>query len=126
MGVTLFDLKTDEVVFDVNFWHWRAIVEVVRRLGVIAEERVDLLHEPFVGELDEAEARAAGRAVRERVLPTLLPHERVLLDGTRTLEPDDGTLYRDPREQHRNYSTDGEVLSRFAQACESCGGFRVG
>jgi len=33
VGMTLFDQKTNAIVFDVNFWHWRAIVEAVRSLG---------------------------------------------------------------------------------------------
>jgi hypothetical protein len=58
-------------------------------------------------------------------LPTLDDDERLLLDGRRTTEPDDGTFYREPAEQHRNYSTDRRVLAEFANCCETCGGFRV-
>jgi hypothetical protein len=125
VGMTLFDQKTDAIVFDVNFWHWRAIVEAVRSLGVLPAGRVDALHDQFVGELTEDEARAVAAAIRERLLPTLRDGERLLLDGRRTSEPDDGTFYRDPAEQHKNYSTDRRVLEEFARSCESCGGFRV-
>lgn len=125
MGVTLFDRSTDDIVFDVNFWHWRAIVEAVRALDVLPEDRVDPLHQPFIGELTRAEARLIGAAIRERLLPTLAADERLLLDGRRTSEPDDGTFYRDPAEQHRNYSTNREVLAEFARSCETCDGFRV-
>jgi hypothetical protein len=69
--MTLFDQKTDAIVFDVNFWHWRAIVEAVRVLGVLPEERVDSLHEQFNGELTVEEARAVAVALRGRLLPTL-------------------------------------------------------
>lgn len=125
MGMTLFDQKTDAIVFDVNFWHWRAIVEAVRSLGVLPEERVDALHEQFVGELTAAEARAVAAAVRERLLPTLRAGERLLLDGRRTTEPDHGTFYRQPADQHKNYITDRRVLEEFAGCCETCGWFRV-
>lgn len=50
MSVSLYDTATNEVVFDVNFWHWRAIVEAVRALGVLPDVRIDPLHQPFVGE----------------------------------------------------------------------------
>jgi hypothetical protein len=123
--MTLFDQKTDAIVFDVNFWHWRAIVEAVRALRVLPEDRVDALHEQFFGELTEDEARAVAAAIRERLLPTLRDDERLLLEGRRTTEPDDGTFYRDPAEQHRNYSTNRQVLEAFARCCETCGGFRV-
>ncbi|WP_437995090.1 hypothetical protein WMF26_27445 [Sorangium sp. So ce185] len=125
MGMTLCDEKTDEVVFDINFWHWRAIVEAIRSLCVLPAERVDALHEPFVGELSRDEARAVAAAIRERLLPTLQEGERLLLDGRRTTEPDDGTFHRDPAEQHRNYSTNRQVLDEFAKCCETCEGFRV-
>jgi hypothetical protein len=125
MGVTLFDQKTDAVGFDVNFWHWRAVVEAVRSLGVLPEARVDALHDPFVGELTEGEAQEVAAALRARLLPTLREDERLLLDGRRTTEPDDGTFYRAPAEQHKNYGTDRRVLEEFARCCEVCGGFRV-
>jgi hypothetical protein len=125
VGITLFDQKTDEIVFDVNFWHWRAIVEAIRSLGVLPESRVDALHQPFNGELAQDEARLVAAAIRERLLPTLGEDERLLFDGRRTTEPDDGTFYREPAEQHKNYSTNRRVLEEFARCCEGCSGFRV-
>jgi hypothetical protein len=125
MGVTLFDQVSNEVVFDVNFWNWRAIVEAVRALDVLPEQTVEALHTPFASALTEAEARLVAEAIRTRLLPTLADDERVLLDGKRTTEPDDGTFHRDPAEQHRNYSTNREVLAEFADCCATCAGFRV-
>lgn len=123
--MTLFDQKTNAIIFDVNFWHWRAIVEAVRRLGVLPESRIDALHEQFLGDLREDEAKAVATAIRERLLPTLRDDECLLLDGRRTTEPDNGTFYRNPAEQHKNYSTNRRILEEFARCCESCGGFRV-
>jgi hypothetical protein len=125
VGKTLFDQKTNAIVLDTNFWHWRAIVEAVRSLKVLPDGRVDLLHEAFVGELTEDEALAVARAIREQLLPTLSANERLLLDGTRTTEPDDGTMHYDPIEQHKNYSTNRRMLEEFAKCCEACSGFRV-
>jgi hypothetical protein len=125
VGITQFDQRTDEILFDVNFWHWRAIVEAIRSLGVLSDSRVDALHEQFIGELAQDEARTVAVAIRERLLPTLGADERLLLDGRRTIEPDDGTFYREPCEQHKNYSTNHLVLEEFAKCCEGCGGFRV-
>jgi len=125
MGIRLFDQETDEVVFRINFWHWRPIVEAIRSLQVLPEPRVDGLHTPFVGELTQEEARLVGAAIRERLLPTLGDDERLLLDGRTTKEPDDGVFYRDPAEQHKNYGTDRQALESFSRCCETCGGFRV-
>ncbi|WP_437312682.1 transposase [Sorangium sp. So ce385] len=60
-----------------------------------------------------------------RSLPTLQEGERLLLDGRRTTEPDDGTFSRDPAEQHGNDSTNRQVLDEFTRRCETCDGFRV-
>jgi hypothetical protein len=125
MGVSLFDQGSNAIIFDVNFWHWRAIVEAIRSLQVLPEPRVDALHESWVGELTQAEARQVAAAIRRCLLPMLRDEERLLLDGQRTTEPDDGTLYRDPEDQHKNYSTNRLVLEQFASCCETCGGFRV-
>ena len=125
VGMTLFDQKTDAIVFDVNFWHWRTIVEAIRALEVLPEERVDALHLQFVGELTVEEARSVATAIHDRLLPTLREDERLLLDGRRTTEPDDGVMHYDRAEQHKNYSTDRRVLEQFAKCCESCGGFRL-
>jgi hypothetical protein len=125
MGVTLFDQRTNSIIFDTNFWHWRAIVEAVRSLRVLPEERVDRLQTQFVGELKEEEARLVGAAIRARLLPTLADQDRWLLDGTTTTEPDHGTFYRDSAGQHKNYSTNRRVLTEFARCCETCAGFRV-
>jgi hypothetical protein len=125
MSVGLTDLTTGAVLFRVNFWHWGAIVEAVRRLRVLRDDRVDQLREPFVGELSEEEARAVGAAIRKSLLPVLGDDDRLLLDGRRTTEPLDPTFYTDPAEQHKNYSTDRRVLEEFAACCEMCNGFRV-
>lgn len=60
MGVSLFGRTTNEIIFDVNFWHWRAIVEAVRSLAVLPEARVDALHEQW---LDTGLTREEARVV---------------------------------------------------------------
>ena len=53
-------------------------------MQVLPKERAEQLHQPFVGDLTENEARVVGIALKERLLPTLLDGERLLLDGKRT------------------------------------------
>ncbi|MEZ4310705.1 MAG: hypothetical protein R3F14_21900 [Polyangiaceae bacterium] len=99
-------------------------MEAVRALEVLPDDRASALHESYVGELTKEEARAVAAAIRERLLPTLAEGERLLLDGQRTTEPDDGTFYRG-EDADKNYSTTRDVLERFAEYCESCDGFTV-
>ena len=126
MGVSLFDRTTNGIVCDVNFWHYRAIVEAIRSLGVLPDEKVDTLHESWQDTgLTTEEARLVAEAIRTRLLPTLGEDDRLLLDGQRTTEPDDGVMHYNPAEQHKNYSTNRRVLEEFVKCCETCNGFSV-
>jgi hypothetical protein len=126
MGVDLLDCKTNEIVFDVNFWHYRAIVEAVRSLQVLPDAKVDSLHEQWCDNgLSADEARTIAAAIRSRLLPTFSEGERLMFDGTRTTVADDGTIHVDTAERHKNYSTNADMLEQFARCCETCNGFKV-
>jgi hypothetical protein len=124
MGITLFDLKNEVTSFHINFWNWRPIVEAVRRLQVLPDERVAALHEPFCNNgLSKEEARLVADALESRILATLEKGERVLLDGTRTSEPDDLVFHK--IEQEKNYSATRPALEGFIAFCRACSGFEV-
>lgn len=124
MGISLRDLAKEDHWFHVNFWNWRPIVELIRRLKILPDERAAGLHEPFCGNgLAAEEARLVADALECSVLPAFADDERMMLDGTRTTEPDDGTFHK--VDQFLNYSTSREVLSRFIAYCRACGGFDV-
>jgi hypothetical protein len=125
MGVDLHDNVTDAVVFSVNFWHYRAIVEANRTLAVLPDNRIDSLHEPGCGNgLSMGEARLVAAALRQVVLPRLTERDRLLLDGAIMDRPDDYVLHRNA-DLHLNYSTTVEVLRKFVLCCETCEGFSV-
>ena len=72
MTVSLYDRKIEKCVFEVNYWNWRVIVEAIRALSVLPEERIDSLHLQFCGMgLSESEARTVALAIRTKLLPTL-------------------------------------------------------
>ncbi len=122
----LFDLETREIIFDVNFWHYRALVESLRLLEVLPSSKIDSLHEPWCSNgLTSTEARIVAAAIRTKLLPRLDDDARLLLDGTVTKTPDDGEFHRDIENFHKNYSTNRRVLEMFAQCCEICNGFEV-
>jgi hypothetical protein len=124
MGISLHDLRPDGDSFQVNFWNWHPIVELIRQLRVLPDERAAALHEPFCHNgLTKAEAKLVADALEVHVLPTLRHDERALLDGSRTSEPDDFVFHKvDPA---RNYSTTRAVLERFVAYCRTCSGFEV-
>jgi hypothetical protein len=124
MGISLRSLGNEDHWFEVNFWNWRPIVELIRSLAVIPDERVNELHQPFCNfGLSEAEAIAVAAALEAKVLPGLSGQERVLLDTSTTREPDDYVLHKE--EPARNYSTTKLVLVEFIQFCRTCKGFVV-
>ena len=107
------------------FWNWRSpTIELIRCTNALDSERLDGLHEGMSAtRVSRDEARAIARHLRQRILPLLAPDSRVMLDGTATTEPDDGTFYRDDANSHLNYSATRSWLEQFADFCESCGGF---
>jgi len=124
MGIWLDPRDETEDGFKLNFWHWRALVEEVRRLGVIDDERAQRLHEPFTGAgLNAKEVKQVAEAIESRTLRRLPDGHRLLIDGNTTEQPDDGTLHKVDVEL--NYSTNADVLRRFAVFCSTSGGFEV-
>lgn len=122
----LMDSETDDVVFDVNFWHYRAIVEAIQSLQILSVEYVARLHEPFTGAgLSKDECKIVSAQLRAKVLPALEDEDRLLLDGTITKLPNDGVFYKSESEWHRNYSTNKKVLLDFITAIDDCNGFTV-
>lgn len=75
--------------------------------------------------LSRAEAQAIASAIRSKILGGLRPNERIMIDGTLTTKPDDGTFFRKPEEMHKNYSTNAEVLEKLCKFCESSNGFII-
>ena len=122
----LMDNVTDDVVFDINFWHYRAIVEAIRSLSVLPDEYVDRLHEPFTGSgLSKDECRIVAAELHARFILTLEQDERMLLDGTVTKELDDGVFHKADDDWQKNYSTNKKVLTAFVDAIQTCNGFTV-
>jgi hypothetical protein len=126
MTVMLMDNETDEVVFDVNFWHYRAIVEAIRSLHVLPDEHVNRLHEQFTGSgLSKDECRVVAQKLHERFANALDCDDRVLFDGTITKDRDDRDFHRSETDWQKNYSTNKEVLDAFIESIRKSNGFTV-
>ncbi len=125
MGVMLFDLVDDTYHFSVNFWHYRAIVEAIRRLETLPNDRAADLHDVYVCEMSREEAHTIAKALNDKLIPTLEADDSLLWGGEITKEPDDGVFHRDPADQHKNYRTTADVLQNFADFCAKSHGFRV-
>ena len=124
MGVRVIDLGREDRSERCDWWNWRPTVALLRASGLLDDVQLALL-DMGVGEVGEDQARAVARFLDGRVLPAVGPTERVTLGGAVTAAPDDGTFHRDPAEQSKNYSADGEWLRRFAALCRECRGFSV-
>jgi hypothetical protein len=125
MGVSLDDLGHARHSLDCNGWNWRPTIEILRSTGLFDQDRLDHMGYNAGAEVSQEEARAIADFLDRNVLPSLSEGERILLDGSVTGAPDDGTFYRDPAEAFKNYAVEAEWLRKFSAFCRECFGFRV-
>lgn len=134
MGVALYDLANDErEPCSFNFWNYRAIVEAIRHLQILPDERVDLLHDLWnpAAQLSLEEARIVAFELRSKVLPNLTAEERVNCDGASISQEDFEELSKqkidwNDADSCKQFYTFGRVsLLRFITFCEQCDGFCV-
>jgi hypothetical protein len=124
MGVDIDDLRDRNRSIHSSWWSWRTTVELVRTLRIFDNQRLDMLSDGF-GEFTEAEAKQLAQGLEREILPGLKQNQRVLLNGTVTESPDEGTFYREPNEQHENYSVQYEWLVKFVEFSKASGGLYV-
>lgn len=124
MGVHIVDEQNKDRFLRKNWWQWRPIVEAIRSLNLLDDERLDYLSDG-IGSLTERECLQIAEELKTKVLPKIREGERMLLDGTVTDVPDDGHFYREQSEQQKNYSVSYESLSTFIDFCYASKGLHV-
>ena len=126
MSFILTDTGREGHDLQLNAWHWRTILAILDSLAVLPKERIEIMGiSGACPTLSREEARKIAGALQASVLPRFASDDRVFIDGTVTKERDDGTFYREEKDMHRNYSTNGEVLRKLCSFCESCGDFII-
>ncbi len=124
MGVTIFHLHDREQVLFASWWQWRSTVELIRSLGLFDNDRLDVLSDG-IGEFDASESTVIASHFEQHISPRIQPSQRFLLSGSITDELDDGTFYRNPEEQHKNYSVGRAWLIKFTEFCSSSSGLYI-
>jgi hypothetical protein len=126
MSFILVDTSNKKHDLQLNAWHWRTILMLLDVSETVSKERLETMGiSGACPTLSRAEASSIAAALRNKVLSGLGSDERIMLDGTLTKEPDHGTFFRDPQDQHKNYSTNAQVLKKLCDFCESCDGFTI-
>lgn len=120
----LIDEQNKERFLRKSWWQWRPIVEAIRSLQLLDDERLDYLSDG-IGSLTERECLQIAEELKTKVLPKIREGERMMLNGAITDVPDDGTLFREPSEQEKNYSVSYESLSIFIDFCYASKGLYV-
>ncbi|MCP5425999.1 MAG: hypothetical protein H6970_13175 [Gammaproteobacteria bacterium] len=93
----------------VNAWNWGVLHFIVEKANLFPEDTWEPAR--YMGtDLTHEQAFQLADFLESKVLPCLEPGERLFFDGTKTHLPDDGTFYREPSDQWRNYSLHHEVL----------------
>ena len=101
--------SSDERRLKVNAWNWGVLHELVSRAEVLPPEEWVPARYGGGCDFDATAVSLLAAFLEEQVLPHLRAGERMLLDGSTTDIPDDGTLHRGA-ELALNYSLDREVL----------------
>ena len=126
MSFTLQDMGSDNFEFNVNVWHWKAALEVIKGLDILSEGKLRQMGYNATGvKVEVDEAHSLGERIRDEVMPKLAPDKRMFADGTITDSPDDMTLFKDDDEQWKNYSVNYEWLKDFSDFCLRSKGFQV-
>ena len=133
MEISLFDRQTgDNPAFNINFWHWGAIVEAIRSTRTLPDAEVDGLHEPFCGNgLSAEQARIVAAALRAKVIPALAANFWLGLDQSVSTNRNEGPAGGFTAAAERGedlsylYQTNRAALESFAEYCEICNGFDV-
>lgn len=124
MGFHLKDPDDDSNLMFINFWHWRTIVEAVRRAAVFDAATIDRMHQQCtMFQLSRDQSQVMVQVIEDQLMPQLEENERLLLDGSVTEEEDDGTFHK--VELERNYSTNLEVLRNVVAFCRSTRGIVI-
>lgn len=126
MSFTLHDIGSENYTFSANAWNWKAALEIIKSLDIVSEGTVRQMAYNATGlKVSADDANALGEAIRDKILPQLVPNKRMYGDLHITDSPDDMTLHRDGDEQWKNYSVSAEWLTEFADFCLKCKGFQV-
>ena len=130
MSFILVDYEDDKHEVKINAWNWRPTLEIIRTFNLFDEEKLEMLGCNGVGaSVTTEEAHEIGQRLRDNILPTLKPGERILHDLTITSEPrepHDFTRSYPPEESLKIYSARYEWLKTFSEFCLSSKGFKVG
>jgi hypothetical protein len=114
----------DGTEVNINSWNWRATLALLERHGVLDEEKLELLGYNITVQVTGEETRRIA-AFLDDYLTGLPGDGRVMLDGSVTTEPDDGTFHRD--DLAKNYSATASWLTEFRDFCRAAGdGFEAG
>ena len=126
MSFTLIDQGSENFEFTANVWTWKAAVEIIRGLDVLDEGAMRQMGYAGTGvAIDADSAHQLGSRIRDEVLPKVSEGKRIYADGSITDAPDDGTIYKDPDEQWKNYSASHDWLKEFSDFCLGSKGFQV-
>lgn len=126
MSFTLIDMRKEGYEFHASIWQWKPTLEIIRSLDILSGAKLRLMESNGNGvKVEKEEAHLIGKKILEEILPKLEPNKRIFVNMTITDEPDDGTFYKDPNEQWKNYSVNYQWLKDFADFCLQSDGFQV-
>ena len=107
----------------INAWNWVPTLLILDRNDILPFDQLERMRCNGSGGSVTAEEAVRIATFLDDFLKGLQPGERVLWDGTVTIEPDTNELFHD--EPTRNYSAKVAWLNKFRDFCRTSEGFDV-
>lgn len=99
----------------INAWNWGVLHHQVERAGLLLDDVWGPKRWNASGALAPADVARLASFLGDALAPRIPPGSRMFFDGTITDVPDDGTFFRRPDEQWKNYSLRREVLDEVVE-----------
>ena len=108
----------------INMWHWRPTMLLVRQALHLDDERFELLQVNGVGAAVSSSEAGKIASFLDDYIAAFPKDGRLLLDGSVTLEPKGSPSFSDG-DLDRHYSASYSWLVSFRDFCKSSSGFKV-
>ncbi len=126
MSFTIIDQGSENFEVRASVWSWKATLEIIKSFDIISEGLVREMAYNATGiSVSHEDAKHIGEMIRDTILPKVPIGTRMFSNLSTSEAPDDGTIYKDPGDQWRNYSVDNEWLNEFSDFCLKCKGFQI-
>jgi hypothetical protein len=108
----------------INGWHWRTVLELLRIHNSLPESTIERMGIGGIGTTLEKSELNSVSAVLRKIIPDLSPDEWILPDGAVTNNPEDPKLLSG-LQNDAAYRTNRLVLEEICEFCDTAAGVLI-